>query len=257
MKRVLLNWVGVCLAVLMLAGCDLSDLLGGMRSQPTKPGLRLVLQAEPVKSGETVTPEQLQVTRDTLEKRGKDLGVPSVSVQIGDDSKITVELQGADDFDPISRALTERGFVELLDGGDSPPPTDTVVITELGGPPADRPQPDGPKVWTVVVTSDDMDTSKIAAQLDSTTNIPQVAFTLTESGAKKFADFTANNLNKFMPVVLDKKVISLPMIMGAIPGGSGVITGISLEEARTLAAQMKSGALPVNLKLLETTIIEP
>jgi preprotein translocase subunit SecD len=257
MKRVLLNWAGVCLAVSMLAGCDLSDLLAGMRSQPTKPGLRLVLQAEPVKSGETVTAEQLQVTRDTLEKRGKDLGVPSVSAQVGRDGKITVELQGADDFDPILRALTERGFVELLDGGDSPPQTGEVVITESGGPPADRPQPDDPRVWPVVVTSDEMDTSKIAAQLDSTTNMPQVAFTLTESGAKKIADFTSNNINKFMPVVLDKRVISVPMIMGAIPGGSGVIRGLSLEETRTLAAQMKSGTLPVNLKLLETTIIEP
>jgi|GEM_PF-6792713 len=257
MKRSVLNWVGVCLAILMLAGCDLSDLLGGMRSQPTKPGLRLVLQAEPVKSGETVTPEQLQVTRNALEKRAKDLGVSSVSVQVEGDGKITVELSGADNFDPILRALTERGFVELLDGGDSPPSVGEVVVTESGGPPADRPQPNDPTVWPVVVTSDEMDTSKIAAQLDSMTNIPQVAFTLTESGAKKIADFTSNNINKFMPVVLDKKVISLPMIMGAIPGGSGVIMGLSLEETRTLAAQMKSGALPVNLKLLETTIIEP
>jgi preprotein translocase subunit SecD len=241
----------------MLAGCDLSDLLGGIRSQPTKPGLRLVLQAEPVKIGETVTAEQLQVTRDTLEKRVKELGISSVSVQVGGDGKITVELPGADDFDPILRALTERGFVELLDGGDSPPPTDTLVITELGGPPADRPQPDDPTVWPVVVTSDEMDTSKIAVQLDSTTNRPEVAFTFNSEGTKKFADFTSNNVGKFMPVVLDKKVISVPMIVGAIPGGSGVITGISLEEARTLAAQMKSGALPVNMKLLETTIIEP
>ncbi|HKP54067.1 MAG TPA: hypothetical protein VJ183_15630 [Chloroflexia bacterium] len=257
MKRTALNWVGVCLAVLILTGCDLSDFLGAMRPQPPDPGLRLVLQPEPVKSGEAVTAEQLQVTRDILEMRAKNLGVSNASVQVGSDGTITVKVPAVDDPDALTQAMVGRGFVELLDGGDSPPPEGEVVVTDLGGPPLNGPQPGNSKVWQVVVTSDEMDASKIALQFDAMTNEPQVAFTFNSAGAKKFADFTSNNIGKFMPIVLDKKVISTPIIQARIPGGSGIINGLGLVEARTLAAQLKAEMLPVNLQLLETATIQP
>jgi preprotein translocase subunit SecD len=52
-----------------------------------------------------------------------------------------------------------------------------------------------------------------------------------------------------MPITLDKRVISSPVIEGAITGGSGVIRGMTLAEAQKLALQLKYGALPVSLTL--------
>jgi preprotein translocase subunit SecD len=89
-------------------------------------------------------------------------------------------------------------------------------------------------------------------QFDPTTGRPQVLFVLKGDGPNKLAEHTSANVGKFMPIVLDKRVISSPQIEGAITGGQGVITGLTLEEARRLAIQLRSGALPLNLRLLES-----
>ena len=82
----------------------------------------------------------------------------------------------------------------------------------------------------------------------------QVAFTLQGEGPDKFRDFTQANVGKYMPILLDKRVISVPVIQGPIPNGQGVITmgsgaANALGEARVLAQQLKYGALPVSLTL--------
>lgn len=216
----------------------------------------MVLQAEPTKTGESVTAEQLHITRGIIEKRAVEMGASSVTVQVSDDGKLTVVLTSVSDVEAATKGIVGRGFVELVDGGDNPPLEGSLVVTELGGPPPGGPQPEDRTIWRVVATSDDMDLSKMSVEY-GTMNQPLVAFTLTGEGTKKFADFTASNINKFLPILLDKKVISAPQIQGAIIGGSGVITGLTLDEARTLVAQLKAGVLPVNLRLLESTVTKP
>jgi preprotein translocase subunit SecD len=105
--------------------------------------------------------------------------------------------------------------------------------------------------YDTIITGEDIDGSKVAVTYDQA-NRPQVSFTLKGDAANKLADFTAANINKYMPIVLDKEVISSPVIQGAITGGSGVINGMTLAEARKLATQLKYGALPVSLRLLES-----
>lgn len=48
-------------------------------------------------------------------------------------------------------------------------------------------------------------------------------------------------------VFLDGRLIAAPRIMRAITNGSAVISGIGLEEARILAAELNSGPLPIRL----------
>jgi len=48
-------------------------------------------------------------------------------------------------------------------------------------------------------------------------------------------------------VFLDGKLIAAPRIMRPITNGSAVVSGIGLEEARILAAELNSGPLPVSL----------
>jgi preprotein translocase subunit SecD len=255
MKRRVLSCMALVLAMGVLAGCDLMSLLGLAKRQST-PGLQMVLQAEPLKVGESVSAAQLQATRGIIEERAHAMGASQVTVQVSDDGKLTVVLTGVGDTEQATKMIVERGFIELLDGGDTPPQKGEFVFTTLGGPPAGEPQPTDATVWPVVLTSDDLDADKVSVQFDSG-NQPQVAFTFRESAAKKFADFTANNIGKYMPIALDKKIISAPVIQGAITGGSGVINNVALSEARILAVQLKSGALPVNLRLLESTVTPP
>lgn len=76
----------------------------------------------------------------------------------------------------------------------------------------------------------------------------QVAFTLTDEGAAIFADMTSNNIGKTLGIYLDGEELLSPTVQSAITTGSGVITQMqSAEYAQTVAAQIQSGALPMEL----------
>ena len=85
-----------------------------------------------------------------------------------------------------------------------------------------------------------------------------VAIEFTDEGAKKFADLTAANVGHKISITLDGDVLTAPVVNEAITGGKAVITGNnSLEEAKNLAILLRSGALPVQLKVLEVRTIGP
>lgn len=87
---------------------------------------------------------------------------------------------------------------------------------------------------------------------------PAVSFRLNALGARKFSEITSKNVGKPFAIVLDKKVISAPVIQTAITGGSGIITGhFSTTEARQLAILLRSGALPADLNILEESTVGP
>ncbi len=76
----------------------------------------------------------------------------------------------------------------------------------------------------------------------------QIAFTLTDEGAKLFADVTSNSIGKTIAIYLDGEQLIAPTVQTAITNGSGVINGLgSAERATTIAAKIQSGALPLEL----------
>jgi protein-export membrane protein SecD len=95
-------------------------------------------------------------------------------------------------------------------------------------------------------------------QRDEQTGQFMIAFELSEEGGQIFADFTARNIGKFASIVLDKEVISSPVIQSQIPDGQGVIQGdFTLEEAQQLVVQLRYGSLPVPLRVETTRAIGP
>ncbi|EAQ45195.1 MAG: protein-export membrane protein SecD [Roseobacter sp. MedPE-SWde] len=87
---------------------------------------------------------------------------------------------------------------------------------------------------------------------------PAVNFRFNTSGARKFGDYTAENIGSPFAIVLDDEVISAPVIQSHIPGGSGIITGnFTIEESTNLAILLRAGALPAGLEFLEERTIGP
>ncbi|MHA7874692.1 protein translocase subunit SecD [Roseivivax sp.] len=87
---------------------------------------------------------------------------------------------------------------------------------------------------------------------------PAVNFRFNSSGARKFGDYTAENIGNPFAIVLDDEVISAPVIQSHIPGGSGIITGrFTVEESTQLAVLLRAGALPAGLTFLEERTIGP
>ena len=84
------------------------------------------------------------------------------------------------------------------------------------------------------------------------TNEPIISFRFNQSGARKFGNFTKENVGRPFAIVLDDKVLSAPVIREAILGGSGQISGsYTPESANNLAIQLRSGALPAKLTVVE------
>ena len=87
---------------------------------------------------------------------------------------------------------------------------------------------------------------------------PAVSFRFNTSGARKFGNYTAENIGNPFAIVLDDEVISAPVIQSHIAGGSGIITGrFTVEETTNLAVLLRAGALPAGLDFLEERTIGP
>ena len=87
---------------------------------------------------------------------------------------------------------------------------------------------------------------------------PAVNFRFNTSGARKFGNYTAENIGNPFAIVLDDEVISAPVIQSHIAGGSGIITGrFTVEETTNLAVLLRAGALPAGLDFLEERTIGP
>ncbi len=86
---------------------------------------------------------------------------------------------------------------------------------------------------------------------------PSVSFELQGEGSRRFAEQTARNIGRFMPIFLDQRCISAPTIRSAITGGSGQISGgfENIQEARDLALLLNSGALPAPIDVVENRTI--
>jgi len=144
-----------------------------------------------------------------------------------------------------SGTVTGTGTVTSTTAATTP----TAVATAQTTPLAQATMPS--TTYHDVVTGDEIDGSQVQVAFDQA-GVPRVAFGLKGNGPGKMSDYTSKNVGKYMPIVLDKKVISSPSIQGVIPGGKGEITGVTLGEAQKLAVQLKYGALPVGLRLIES-----
>jgi preprotein translocase subunit SecD len=94
-------------------------------------------------------------------------------------------------------------------------------------------------------------------QFDQTGEV-YISFSLDGQGAEKFAQITKANIGKRLAIVLDNRIQSAPAIQGEIPTGNAQITGtFSVQEAKTLAAILRSGSLPIPLQIEEERVVGP
>ncbi len=88
---------------------------------------------------------------------------------------------------------------------------------------------------------------------------PSVSLRFNGQGGRKFARATTENVGKPFAIILDDVAISAPNINEPILGGSAQISGggFSIETANDLAVSLRSGKLPVALKVVEERSVGP
>ncbi len=88
--------------------------------------------------------------------------------------------------------------------------------------------------------------------------LPVVTFRFDNAGGKRFARITQENTGRPFAIILDNVVISAPNINEPILGGSGEISGnYTTQTANELAILLRSGKLPVELKVIEERTVGP
>lgn len=235
-------------------------------------GIQVLLEADipPGSSAPQNLEEAMQTARRIVENRVNGLGVNEAVVQLAGTNRIVVELPGIEDPEAAVATIKGTALLEFVDMSaisqeqaialvgsriltslDTPETisatlasTNTLLIPGL----SDR-------VWQTQLTGADL---KNAGVTTNRLNQYEVALEFTPEGAQKFAAYTAANIGKVLAIVLDKQVLSVPTIQNTITDGQAVITGqFTYDEANNLAIQLRYGALPIPLKVVESRTIGP
>ncbi len=241
---------------------DLANLARGLDLQG---GTQILLEADLPPDVE-LAEGSMATARIIVENRVNSLGVTEPSVQGQGARRIIVELPGIDNPEKAIETLRSTGQLEfvrpdgaqLLEGivinttNRPDAVADTMAAIEAGlSDPVPLPYPD--QVFATVMTGTVL--KDAVPGLDSTTGAWQINFELTGPGSDEFFAYTQANIGQIMPIVLDGRVLSTPVINSAIRD-VGVISGrFTEEEARSLAIQMKYGALPVPLQVVDVRTI--
>lgn len=188
-------------------------------------GTHVVLEAVDTPEAK-VEGDAVQRVVKIIERRVNELGLTEPIIQRQGERRIIVELPGVKDPEKAIDMLGKTALMEFQD--------------ESGN---------------TVLTGKDLKDAK--AQMDQSKR-NEVAIEFTDEGGKKFADLTAKNVGKHISILLDKQVLTSPVVQEAISGGKAVITGSrSMEEAERLAILLRSGSLPVKVEVMETRTVGP
>ncbi|MDB5710271.1 MAG: protein-export rane protein SecD [Sphingomonas bacterium] len=193
-----------------------------------------------------------------IEKRINGFGTKEPTIVAEGSSRIAVEVPGLKNPKELKEALRSTAKLEFKMVAD------TVVQPGQALPLGTQllPYAEGGKGATILVkrrailTGGDLASASAGKKQEDNRDI--VNFSFNTAGGRTFARITQDNVGKRFAVVLDDVVISAPSINTPILGGSGYIEGsFTAETANTLAVELNSGALPINLKVIEERTIGP
>ena len=132
-----------------------------------------------------------------------------------------------------------------------PPPDEDVIIADgLRWLPANGINEEGA---TVQLTGRHLIASSISRTLDQAGD-PALTFEFEDEGARLMEQITRRLFESrgLLGIFVDGRLISSPSV-NAVISDSGIINGLSEEDAITLRRQLRAGALPINLRVLQST----
>ncbi|MCC6179188.1 MAG: protein translocase subunit SecD [Chloroflexi bacterium] len=204
-------------------------------------GTHLVLQADMSKAPGQDPQQVLKGVMQVLERRVNAYGVAEPVIQSQGTDRVIVEMPGLKDVEEAKKLI---GQTAQLDFRERDPTTGEWKIATATGLDGQEKELTGkyfrPNAQVV---------------FDPRSNQPQVAFEFDDEGAHLFEQITRRLIGKPLGIFLDNELISAPTVQAVI-SRNGVITGLRLNEARTLAIQLNAGAVPVPIKIVEERTVD-
>lgn len=244
-------------------------------------GMRVLLQAD-MPDGSTVSSDQIETAKQILLNRSNALGVSEVTFQTSGNNRIVGEFPGLTDTAQVVESLKKVGQLAFVatgseylqpgtkvnvdysqlnantsgaatpDASAATPTVEATPTTEATPASTDAAATDV-KTYPAVITGAGLKTVNVSV---GTLGKVAIDFVLNDTEAKLFGDFTSSHVNEYLSIVLDNVVIESPVIHSAITDGKGQISGsFTTDTANTLAVQLRYGALPVPLKVVETEAV--
>jgi preprotein translocase subunit SecD len=218
----------------------------------------------PTAAGLNVAVSQaMESATEVVRKRIDALGTREPTIIRQGDNRIVVQVPGFDDPEALKDLLGQTAKLEfkLVDveavqadvaQGVAPPGSEILpyaASADFAGQPIAVRRLGGIKGDTL---------ANAQAGVDQQTNEPVVNITFDAQGGRKFAQLTTDNVDRPFAIVLDGEVLSAPNINEPIIGGSAQISGgFTSETANQLAIALRSGALPVDLTVVEERTVGP
>lgn len=217
----------------------------------------------PAATGNTTALDQaMNSAKDVIDRRINAVGTlePTIIRQGAD--RIVVQVPGLDDPQALKELIGKTAKLEfkLVDEGADPEQTaqgKARVGSQI------LPYPDNPTgiPYIAVRRLGGISGDKLTGaqqSFDQQTNEAVVIIQFDGEGGQRFARMTQQNTGKLFAIILDGQVISAPRINEPILGGTSQISGsFTVESASQLAIALNSGALPVNLKVVEERSVGP
>jgi preprotein translocase subunit SecD len=210
---------------------------------------------------------------ETIRSRIDTLGVTEPTIQehgLGE-YQILVQLPGVDDPARVKEIMQSTAMLEIRQALDPAEykseqealaahqgvlPPNSVILSGLsqGGH-------GGEPVYYVVsrtlaVGGGDLRPNGARSERDEN-NRPQIGFSLTREGGRKFGNFTGAHINDYLAVVLDNRVRSVARIESQINDNGRITGNFTPEQAQDLALVLNSGSLPAGINYLEERTVGP
>ncbi len=200
---------------------------------------------------------------EVVRNRIDELGTREPTILRQGENRIVVQVPGLEDPEALKALLGETAVLEfkLVDRDALP----TNVQAGIAPP--------GSEIYQFVEESDFAGTSLAVERLggirgdnlteaspgkDPRNNQDVVNIRFDNQGATKFAKLSTENVGYRFAIILDGKILSAPEFNEPILGGSAQISGsFTAESAKKLAIQLNSGALPVELTVIEERTVGP
>ena len=240
---------------------DIRDLTLGL---DLKGGTQVLLEAE-INEDQPLPEDALNSAKIIVEQRVNGLGLAEPTVQLQGERRMIVELPGVKNPDQAIETIRSTGQLEFVNLGGLPVRPDHFINTTnrpnavaalqeamAAGEAAPQAVPFPEELFETIMTGDIL--QAVVATQDEYT-FWQIQFDLKSESSGDFFNYTRDNIGEVLAIVLDGRVLSTPVINAAI-NDNGVITGdFSQEEAESLAIQMRYGALPIPLEVVDVRTI--
>lgn len=113
--------------------------------------------------------------------------------------------------------------------------------------------------WRTVLDGTYLKRNGASVSFEGASGKPFVQFQLNAEGAKRFAEITKRNKGQPLGIFFDGKMTDAPIVEDVISGGSGIIRGekMDTESCERVKVLLNAGALPVDVKILESMTVDP